>query len=254
MNAQDFTFPFGTKLTNVVQKDTTPKKIFVLGVYASAVHAKWTDVNGKLLVRALAVASEPCIFWKGDSLEAKQIIDKINLPEKYGKLIPVDSLNGPSGRSLDDNYLTPLHFTRNDAWLCDLVPHSCKNSGQDSALKRVYDKIEGLPKYSIPEIPKTLATPERIKEILIELKKSQTDTIILLGDQPIKYFLSQLTQNKYNKLSDFVEYGKPITVSIENKLYVVYAFAHPRQTSKLGLSNIKWYNKHEEWKQKFMKQ
>lgn len=234
MNAQNYLFPFGQKLTSVVQTDTTPKKVFVLGVYASAVHAKWLDTNNKVLIRALAIASEPCIFWTGDTVEAKEAIDKIQIPAKYGKLIPADtSHNGPSGRSLDENYLTPLNFKRTDAWLCDLVPQSCRNKGQDSALARVYDKLTDLPKYSIPEVPKILATQERIDEILSELKQSKADTIILLGDQPIKYFLSKYCDN-YKKLSDFEPYGMPAAVEIEGKKYLVYAFAHPRQTSKLG--------------------
>jgi uracil-DNA glycosylase len=247
--AQTYIFPFGQELKNVVQKDTTQKKVFVLGVYASAVHAKWLDNNGKTKIKALAVASEPCIFWKGDPKETEKIISKINIPQEYGKLSPADStFNGPSGRSLDENYLIPFHLTRNDAWLCDLVPYSCKNSGQDSALKREYDKFINLPKYSIPEVPKILATQERINVILQELKKSQADTIILLGDQPIKYFISKFTNNKYNKLSDFEEYGKPINVIIDGKTYIVFAFAHPRQTSNLGKSSKKWFDLHEKWK------
>ena len=34
-----YLFPFGQKLHPLVQEDTSPKKVFVLGVYASAVHA-----------------------------------------------------------------------------------------------------------------------------------------------------------------------------------------------------------------------
>ena len=36
-------YPFGEELKQVVQQDRTPKKVFVLGVYASAVHAKWKN-------------------------------------------------------------------------------------------------------------------------------------------------------------------------------------------------------------------
>ena len=253
MNSQNYIFPFGEHLKNIAQTDTTSKKVFVLGVYASAVHAKWLDTDNKVLTRALAVASEPYIFWTGDTVEAKETIDKIKIPAKYGKLIPADtSHNGPSGRSLDENYMEPLKFERKDAWLCDLVPHSCRNKGQDSALTRVYDKFPDLPKYSIPEIPKILATQERINEILSELKQSKADTIILLGDQPIKYFLSKYC-NKYKKLSDFEEYGTPVSVTIEGKDYIVYAFAHPRQTSKLGFSSKTWFDKHENWKQNITK-
>ena len=36
-------FPFGQELKKVEQKDRSPKQAFVLGVYASAVHARWID-------------------------------------------------------------------------------------------------------------------------------------------------------------------------------------------------------------------
>ena len=64
---KSFFFPFGQKLTKVQQTETTPnKEVFVLGVYASAVHAKWIDNERKIKVQALAVASEPQIFWTGE--------------------------------------------------------------------------------------------------------------------------------------------------------------------------------------------
>lgn len=33
-------YPFGEEVHKVVQQDRSPKKVFVLGVYASAVHAR----------------------------------------------------------------------------------------------------------------------------------------------------------------------------------------------------------------------
>lgn len=44
------TYPFGSPLHPVVQTDRGPKKVFVLGVYASAVHARWIGSDGKPLV------------------------------------------------------------------------------------------------------------------------------------------------------------------------------------------------------------
>ena len=132
-----YTFPFGEPVTTVEQQDRTRKKVFVLGVYASAVHAKWVSPNGKVVVNALAVASEPYIFWKGDG--AKGLIDGIKIPSALGKLIPAaKNLNGPSGNALDDLFLKPLGITRADAWLCDLVPHSCCNLKQKEAIERGY--------------------------------------------------------------------------------------------------------------------
>ena len=48
-------FPFGQPLSIVKQEDRTPKEIFVLGVYASAVHARWIGIDGKVKINALAV-------------------------------------------------------------------------------------------------------------------------------------------------------------------------------------------------------
>lgn len=247
MNTQ-YRFPFGQELKNVVQTDTTPKDIFVLGVYASAVHAQWVDVNGKTLVKALAVASEPYIFWKGDS--AKEIIAEIKIPKELGYLIPAETkFNGPSGRCLDSFFLEPLKYKRENAWLCDLIPYSCQNESQQNALRREYDKYVqsgNLPSYSIPEVPYEFASEKRMQEIIEELKQSRADTVLLLGDQPIKYFLSRFT-DKYEKLSDFEEYGMSIEIEIGNQIYTVIALAHPRQIGKLGKSNLKWYMKHKDW-------
>ena len=37
----NYYFPFGETVKPLAQLDRTPKKVFVLGVYASAVHARW---------------------------------------------------------------------------------------------------------------------------------------------------------------------------------------------------------------------
>jgi hypothetical protein len=253
MNAQH-RFPFGQELKQVKQTDTTPKKVFVLGVYASAVHAKWSDANGKELVKALAVAGEPCIFWTGDTAEAKNIVSNIKVPDGFGSLVAVDTLNGPSGRCLDEDILRPLNLTRKDVWLCDLVPHSCQNPSQKEALARAYDGYmeQGkLPVYDMPEVPKNIAE-ERVQEILQELKQSKADTIILLGDQPIQQFLAKFS-GRYKKLSDFAEYGQPVDVTIDNKAYTVIALAHPRQIGKLGIASQKWYDMHQQWVKEIQK-
>ncbi len=56
-------FLFDQPVKKVEQIDRTPKKIFILGVYASAVHAKWLSPKGKVLIKAVAVASEPYIVY-----------------------------------------------------------------------------------------------------------------------------------------------------------------------------------------------
>jgi len=245
-------YPFGSTLKKVEQQDKSPKKVFVLGVYASAVHAKWKDVDGKTKVNALAVASEPYIFWKGE--DAKQIIDKINIPSELGKLVPADKrFNGPSGKVLDDLFLRPLEFRREDAWLCDLLPYSRLNENQQKAIETHYNPLImefNLPECTIPAFNGAeLNNAARVKEIVVELEQSQADTIILLGDAPIKYFLSYFVNCK--KLSDFGDspddYGKTHKSKIAGKTYKIIPLVHPRQAGKLGKSNQYWGDLHQIW-------
>ena len=186
-----YTFPFGERVKLVQQQERTSKRVFVLAVYASAVHARWVDRGSKTVVNALAVASEPYIFWRGDNAEA--IIKQINVPADLGNLTPAaKNLNGPSGKSLDERFLEPLNLSRDDVWLCDLVPHSCLNPGQKKALDRAYEPLaqtHKLPAVTLPPVPKQLADDRRRGEILTELRESHADTILLLGDEPIKWFL-----------------------------------------------------------------
>ena len=134
-------------------------------------------------------------------------------------------------------------------WLCDLIPHSCLNKSQVQAIIREYNPLieeYNLPEITIPKITNCHVDSQRISEILIELELSKATTIILLGDQPIKYFLSAFNK-QYKKLSDFEEYGKKVKISINNIDYDIIALAHPRQTKKLGLHSKKWYETHRKW-------
>lgn len=246
------TFPFGSLLQKVGQQDKSPKKVFVLGVYASAVHAKWIGPDGKIKVNALAIASEPYIFWKGDN--AQEIINKIQVPAEIGKLIPADKrFNGPSGNALDELFLKPLGYPRKDAWLCDLLPYSRINPNQQKAIEKHYKPL--AKKFNLPECTiskfsaKELNNPDRVSEIIDELEQSQAEKIILLGDLPIKHFLSYFSN--YKKLSDFGstedEYGKEHSIKINSKTYQVIPLVHPRQAAALGRSNKKWKKLHDEW-------
>ena len=112
-------YPFGQPLRRVLQVDRSPKRAFVLGVYASAVHARWLSPAGRTLVAALAVASEPYIFWRGDGVE--DIIGRIVIPSCAGRLVPATAqLNGPSGQALDE--LSAAVHRDGAGWLRERVP------------------------------------------------------------------------------------------------------------------------------------
>jgi uracil-DNA glycosylase len=244
----NITFPFGQPVRRVVQQDRQPKKVFVLGVYASAVHARWVGPDGKDKIRALAVASEPCVFWRGEG--AEDIIQQVDIPAPLGRLVPADpQFNGPSGKALDDFILKPLGYLREDAWLCDLVPHSCVNPQQQAAIERAYipaAKEHDLPLPSVPPVPKKLADDARREAILDELRQSQAPLLLLLGDQPIKWFLRAYDE-RWSRLADFQSYGQRQEVRLDGLRVEALALAHPRQVAKLGTSSKRWYDKHRRW-------
>ncbi|WP_278533083.1 uracil-DNA glycosylase family protein [Dehalococcoides mccartyi] len=242
-------FPFGQPIKTLTQEDRTPKKVFILGVYASAVHAKWLDANGKVLINALAVASEPYIFWRGENAEA--IISQIPVPQGAGSLIPAgERFNGPSGRALDEYFLAPLKLERKDAWLCDLVPYSCKNIKQAKAIRNA-EKNYSLTPSNFQEKPKALADNQRRQSILDEIKESQAEVLITLGDEPIKWFLSHFDIEKRKKLADFGQdeetYGKLHQISHPDISIKVLPLVHPRQAAKLGLYSREWNELHTDW-------
>lgn len=253
---EDYRFPFGEKLHRLVQEDRRPKQVFVLGVYASAVHARWMQ-DGKVVCPALAVASEPRIFWDGNEDEAREIIGRIKIPAELGTLSPAGkNLNGPSAKVLDEQILAPLGFGREDAWLCDLLPESRINSGQKKAIERCYNEYigkYGLNPVTIPERKSKFCDARRAAEILEELKESDARLLVLLGDIPIKQFMKRVADIPYSSLLEYVNlygYGNPTDMNIQGKTIKVLPLAHPRQIGALGTHSEKWFQMHQEWEKK----
>ena len=251
-----FYFPFGNELRPLVQEDKSPKKVFVLGVYASAVHARWKK-DGKVICQALAVASEPRIFWDGNLEEAKRIIDAINIPKELGVLEPASrQLNGPSAKVLDDNILAPLGFTRKDAWLCDCLPETRINSSQAKAIKEKYNPLiaeYGLNPVTIPERPSYFCDKDRSEEITNELMQSEAELLVLLGDIPIAQYLNKVADVPYSTLGEYVNlygYGNPTEAIISEKKIKVLPLAHPRQIGALGAHSERWNIMHKDWENK----
>ncbi|HEU5002355.1 MAG TPA: hypothetical protein VFW71_06195 [Actinomycetota bacterium] len=242
-------FPFGQPVRRVEQADRSPKRAFVLGVYASAVHARWTR-EGRQLVSALAVASEPTMFWQGDRAEAEAVIASVDVPPGCGSLESAgDRFNGPSGRALDDRYLTPLGLRRPDVWLCDLLPEARANPGQRAAVERVFPLL-GLPLPTLCPVPAAgrFADDERRGEILEEFLTSQAEVLVTLGDIPLREFVHHHT-GEAPTLAEHARngYGVPRTISLGGQKCQLVALAHPRQAARLGSSSSKWGALHETW-------
>ncbi len=177
----------------------------------------------------------------------------MQIPHRAGRLIPAnEKMNGPSGQTLDSMFLEPLGLERSDVWLCDLVPHSCINERQASALAHTYDQLEaklGLPAYDWSPVPKILADNERRKEILEEVSSASPEVLITLGDQPLmwftKHFGSKSKLAAYGKSTD--SYGRLHEISVDNHRIHLLPLVHPRQAGKLGSHSKKWADLHKYW-------
>ena len=246
-------YPFGETVKRLVQEDRTPKKVFVLGVYASAVHARWS-VGSDVKCAALAVASEPRIFWDGNPEEAAEIIGRIKIPKELGTLKPAGKhLNGPSAKVLDEHILAPLGFTRKDAWLCDLLPETRLNDNQQKVIDGIYEKYRkeyGLNEVTIPKRPSVFCDDERCKEILAEIEESKAELLILLGDIPIQQFLNKVAKVDYSSLKEYTDlygYGAITETLINNRSIKILPMAHPRQIGALGGHSATWFEAHQKW-------
>ena len=246
-------YPFGEALHPLVQQERSAKKVFVLGVYASAVHAKWKN-GGSIVCQALAVASEPEIFWDGDPLEAAEIIRRIPIPEALGTLEPASRrLNGPSAKVLDDHILRPLGFARKDAWLCDCLPETRLNPSQIKVIQERYNPLReqyDLPEVTIPARPSVFCDERRAEEITAELFESKADLLVLLGDIPIRQYLKKAAKIPYASLQEYCDrcgYGNRSLAEINGKPIEVLPLAHPRQIGALGAHSQRWSHLHQTW-------
>lgn len=265
------TYPFGGVVKPVVQRDRSPKPLFVLGVYASAVHARWfRPGQTRPAVQALAVASEPSIFWTGERTEAASIIASIPIPAEAGRLEPAeDRFNGPSGRTLDEAILAPLgpgKWSRRDAWLADLVPHTLLNPGQQRALATHYAPY--VTQGAAPVVTCSVAgrlnvDDARRRELAEEIDESHANVLIVLGDEPIRHFLRPLGA-PWSRLANFAgtsaAYGRRYSVTLSRwpaadggfttRTISVVPIAHPRWISRLGRvapGQVDWTALHAQW-------
>ena len=245
------TFPFGEPIYRVEQTDESSKKVFVLGVYASAVHAQWRSREGKLITQSVAVASEPEIFWTGE--RAAEIVGRIEVPTYAGTLVPASSnLNGPTGRSLDEHFLRPLKLHRDDTWLCDLRPHSRMNPGQESLVKERYNpmaKRYGLKEVRWPRASTKMISETRCDEISKQIGKSSASILITLGDEPLRQFASKFGAHKQLREygQDIRTYGHFHPITIDGLALKLLPLVHPRQAARLGRHRKDWADLHARW-------
>ena len=132
----------------------------------------------------------------------------------------------------------------------------CLKRESTQVIKEKYNpKIEqyGLNPVTIPNRPTAFCDSKRCEEILSELKESQAELLVLLGDIPIKQFLGRVAHIDYSSLQEYVDlfaYGNKSEVVINGQAINVLPLAHPRQIGALGSHSEKWNLAHIDWEKK----
>jgi hypothetical protein len=242
----DFRFPFGEPLKVTPPQEARNAKAFVVGVYASAVHARWIGPDGKEACKALAVATEPHSFWDGNGADG--IIGRIEVPEGMGKLEPAArKFNGPSGETLRDRYLAPLGLDVRACWITDLHDRYFLSPGNAIAIGR-YERLRAKvrPRSKPAKLPprptRVVPSSERLKRLRDEFERSGASLVITLGNEP----LAPLFGRSARKLAR-AGYGEPEVLELFGRKVTVRRLCHPRQAGALGSSSAAWTATHADW-------
>lgn len=231
-------FPFGEPLARVRPTANGPRAVFLLGVYSSALHARWRYGEGRRdYVAALAVGNEPEPFWDG----ADQVERIAKLHPPFGTLGP-SPLNGVSGRELDEGYLNPMGIRRADCWITDLHDSYLARENQRDAVERAYaHQGRQAPVWTLPMRNGRLVPSEaRLASLQEEFETAQPRCLITLGEEPLRVLkLPRLTLENY---------GRPQQVTVWGRRVCHLAFTHPRNSGRLGPHSATWAAAHDRWR------
>ena len=154
---------------------------------------------------------------------------------------------------LDDRFLAPLGYSREDAWLCDLLPESRLNASQRRAIDRAYLPFVNqglLPTATIPPVPPRFCDDERAAQIVDEILTSQAEILVTLGDIPLGQFVARF-EPTWSRLSVFGRspdlYGQLHPFNLGGHSLSLLPLVHPRQAGRLGASSGAWGDLHDLW-------
>jgi hypothetical protein len=239
-------YPFGEPVGSVTALGAAPARVFVLGVYPSAIHARWVGPDGTPRIRAVAVADEPEPFWPGDDAVVAATVARLNarLPSAAGQLEPAaPAFNGPSGLALDEFVLAPLGLDRDAVRIADVHNRYMANTGQVAAVARAYEPLVAaglLPAVSWERRHKLRRVPsDRQPSLADELATADPEWLITLGNEPLRALgLEPLTQDGY---------GKERTATVFGRRVRLVPLVHTRQAAGHGASSGVWRERHQAW-------
>lgn len=273
----EYRFPFGASSTpRPPRPPTGAAAAFVLGVYPSAFHVRWTPPawlgSAGSTVGALAVADEPTVFWDGSDPPEAQAYERWRSsvgfvdgdePGAWGHVGP--SGNGSSGRPVADRVLEPLQIRPAETWFTDAVDQffikrgAAKTRGQADVIRSIYDPFAaqvGLQPASLPIRPSPsalvrLASTEHRERLRSEFVAAAPAVVITLGEEA-RLVLQAIADSASGRPLDRLasarfdgaatgEYGEAGRVAVGEVSAPWHALVHPGQRATA------WRQIHDAW-------
>jgi hypothetical protein len=255
-------FPFGQSSTERPPRRPSGDNalLFVLGVYPSAFHIRWTLPEWarsrfgweREHVGALAVDVEPEVFWDGrnddDLLEEWR--KKVDWREGdddgcFGRCAP--AMNGTSGRAVADHVLDPLGVDSSRVWFSDCIPwffvkSSTSRPQQAEVITTVYAPFAselGLQAASLPARPSrgrlvTETVSTQRERLLSEVADSKAEIVVTLGEEPRRVMCrlaDDCSGSPIVPLQPGEGYGHPGTLTFGGRQLIWYSLSHPGNRS-----------------------
>ena len=268
------TFPFGRPSTSrPPRKPVGSAALFVLGVYPSALHVRWTPPNwasgveGVGPIGALAVDDEPMVFWDGAG--ARERVEQwrhdvgFEAGDEEGAWGNVSAAgNGTSGQSVTERILEPLGVAPDETWFTDLIDRYFVKYGggkeQGDAIADRYEpfaKEAGLPSADLPRRPTsqnliTEALANHRDRLRAEIVEASAPTIVTLGDESRRVLADLADEvsgppttslNGLSRAADPGSYGGAGTATVGSVEMQWHALVHPGQRSTT------WAAIHDAW-------
>ena len=250
-------FPFGAvSSARPPRRPEGDARAFVLGVYPSALHVRWTlpawaaPVVDRQVVASLAVDVEPVVFWDGEQPDAASLVDAwaaSHFPDEaadqVGDVAP--GSNGFSGRVVDSEVLAPLGCSPGEVWLTDAVNRyfvkrgNRRQAGQAAVIEEVYQPIAtrlGLPEASLPVRPTPAVLVDRAVEaeaerLLGEWQEARAPLLITLGEESRRVaarLADRVDGPPERRLrADDPAYGRPGRIDLGGRTAEWMALTHP---------------------------
>ena len=243
MNAQP-TYPFGRAVHPRPPSASTPRPLFVLGAYPSALHVQWRPAAGRL-VRAIPVDDEPHPFWNGADAQERVAawLDWLRpSPSKHGTFSVPPRLNGPSGSWVDDNIMRPLGYEHRDACITDCLDTYRMSVGVEARICDTY-MTSGLPPCDLASHPSesdivSESLGHHRDRLLHELGRCHPKIVATLGNAAARVFAS-IVALPQSKLS-IIDYGRPRRVALGDRTITWYPLAHPAAPKVYQEAHTTW--------------